>query len=267
MSETLLSLENISLIRDEKALLNSVDLNLLRGEIISILGPNGAGKSSLLSCIGLSSSIKYIGNIKIRKKNIKDISDRKKAQFISLLPQYSSLNFPLCVRDIIMLGRYPHITSNSTNLLIIENLLRRLDLIKLADRNYITLSGGEKQRVQIARVLAQLFISEDMCLHENSILLLDEPLSALDLPYQSILMGFLKELCTNGLSLIMIFHDINIAANYSDRCFFMKNGRIESEGKTEDVVNSKNIFDTFGIHVDVIQHPNTSRPHIIYDYN
>ena len=68
MSETLLSLENISLIRDEKALLNSVDLNLLRGEVISILGPNGAGKSSLLSCIGLSSSIKYIGNIKIRKK-------------------------------------------------------------------------------------------------------------------------------------------------------------------------------------------------------
>ena len=89
-----------------------------------------------------------------------------------------------------MLGRYPHITSNSTNLLIIENLIRRLDLIKLADRNYITLSGGEKQRVQIARVLAQLFISEDMCLHENSILLLDEPLSALDLPINQSLWVF-----------------------------------------------------------------------------
>lgn len=267
MIEPLLNLEKVSLIRDKNLLLNSIDLNLSSGELLSILGPNGAGKSSLLSCIGLGSNIEYIGNIKIKKKDIKDFPDKKKAKFLSLLPQYSSLNFPFRIRDIVMLGRYPHTTTNATNLSIVENLLQRLNLIKLADRNYMMLSGGEKQRVQIARVLAQLFITEDMRLHPQSILLMDEPLSSLDLPYQSILMSFLKELCKKGLSLITVFHDINIAANYSDRCFFMKNGKLISEGRTEDAVTSKNIFDTYGIHVDVIEHPKTGRPHIIHDYS
>lgn len=266
MAESILILENVSLIREGRYLLNSIDLSLSSGEILSILGANGAGKSSLLSCIGLGSNLDYSGKIKIQNKDIKDLPGRKKAKLLSLLPQQSSLNFPLRVRDVVMLGRYPHATSTSINLSIIDSLLKRLNLTKLASRNYMTLSGGEKQRVQIARVLAQLLVSKDMSPYPNSILLLDEPLSALDLPYQSIFMNFAKELCEKGLSLIAIFHDINIAANYSDRCFFMKNGKLISDGKTEEVITSKNIFDTYGVQVDVIEHPKTTRPHIILDY-
>ena len=178
----------------DKVILNQLDFICKAGEITAIVGENGAGKSTLLNC--LSGTLNFDGDIHLNGHSIKAMSISQQSQYRAVLPQHSTLNFPLDVREIVRLALSLSTLSRDDQEAIIHDSLNLVDALQFIDRSYLELSGGEKQRVQIARVLAQLRAYD----HEESrFLLLDEPTSALDLKHQYATLKMLRELCCGKL--------------------------------------------------------------------
>lgn len=234
-----LQLKDIKFSYRENNILNSITIDMNQGNLIGIIGPNGAGKTTLLKCIlGLLSPSE--GTISINGKNIKSISSEEKAHIIGYVPQKDNTAFSIPLYEAVLLGRRPYInySVSRNDLKIVDDLLQKLDLIKLAQRPINQLSGGEKQKVFIARALAQ----------ETSILLLDEPTSALDLKHQVEVLSILKnQVKEHGKLVIVVMHDINLASRYADALIMLKKGQIYSFGKPEDVITSKNLRDVYEV--------------------
>ncbi len=227
---------------DDKVL-KGINLNILPGECLSILGPNGTGKSTLIKCIdGLLKPQK--GDIKIDGQNIKDLRREQIAKKLGYVPQSSASLFPLKVFDMVLLGRSPHITwkSTKTDQNKVLKALKMLNIENLAMKNFNEISGGQQQKVIIARALAQ----------ETDILLLDEATSNLDIRHQLEVMDIIRKLVDNlGISAVMIVHDLNIAARYSDKIIILNEGKVAVSGKPEDVLTKDNITSTYGVEVSV----------------
>lgn len=264
MSDTVLRFESVSLHRDGQSLVKDVDLRLAAGQMLAVLGPNGAGKTSLLNCVNNVSD--YSGKILLQDRSVADFSPQQRAKILAMLPQQSALNFPFSVREVIMLGRFPHKTGFTVNTAITDKLLTMMQLTTLAGRCYTSLSGGEQQRTQLARVLSQLILDADMSISSGSVLLLDEPVSSLDLSHQSSLMILLKEFCAAGLAVAVVLHDLNLAAAYADQCALLKEGQLLVAGSPDDVITAASIRHAYGIEVDILAHPKTAKPLVIREF-
>lgn len=233
---------------EEKKLLENVSINIEKGKFVGILGPNGCGKSTLLKLI-----LKYLpvetGEIKICDKELKYYSQKELSKIIGFVPQKSALSLPLTVEDVIFMGRTPHIKNkwigfNKEDKEKVNEIIKKLDLEKFKNRVAFSLSGGEFQRVLMARSLVQ----------ETQIILLDEPTSALDINYALEIMKlteyFVKE---KNITAIMVLHDLNLASMYCDEVMFLKNGKIVYSGTPNELYKKEIFKEIYGFESEVIE--------------
>ena len=245
--------EKISLKYNDKSILEDINIEIKKGMILSILGPNGAGKSSLLNI--LSGDIESnIGNVFYDNTDIKNISIQERAFIRSVMSQNQPIVFDFSVRDIIEMGwldkgniRY----SSNINSAII-NVLNDCEIAHLEKRKFNTLSGGEQRRVHFARSLIQLWRESGN--KDSKYLMLDEPTSNLDLSHQIKLMNMLKKLANDGVGIMLILHDLNLAFNFSDYIAIIKNGKLFAYDKPLNIINKNILEDVFELtfNVDII---------------
>lgn len=238
-------------------LVDRVSCEVNSGEVLSIIGPNGAGKSTLIKAI--AGDLPYSGKIQI--DGLAD-NPKHRARQIAVLPQLSLLNFPYRVFEVVGLSRIPHRTGIRRDREIVQQALRSMDIDYLEQRLYTELSGGEKQRVQLARVLAQIWDARDAG-NGPRVLLLDEPTTSLDLGHQQQLMRAIQTFANQGVAVIMVLHDVNLAAHYSDKLLALLCSQRIAFGTPADVVNQDTIKQLFNVETSVIQHPETRAPVII----
>lgn len=259
--KSVLRFNSVNLKKKTLTLLENVSFSIAPYEICCLIGPNGAGKTSLLKTVA-GDDTEYEGTIQFNGQTLHKRASQKNtyAQQIAVLPQLSSLNFPYTVRDVILLGRTPHTAGIKTDNRIVDELITLLELDAVQDNIYTQLSGGEKQRTQLARVLAQVWQSEQQ---EPRLLLLDEPTNALDLRHQQILLRFLKKLAEDGVSILMVLHDLEMAANIANRIIGLDKGRIVLDGPPNEVITKANIKKLYAAEVEVLHHPESQRIAII----
>ena len=245
--------EKISLKYNDKSILEDINIEIKKGMILSILGPNGAGKSSLLNI--LSGDIESnIGNVFYDNTDIKNISIQERAFIRSVMSQNQPIVFDFSVRDIVEMGwldkgniKY----SNNINNAII-GVLNDCEIAHLEKRKFNTLSGGEQRRVHFARSLIQLWRESGN--KDSKYLMLDEPTSNLDLSHQIKLMNMLKKLANDGVGILLILHDLNLAFNFSDYIAIIKNGKLFAYDKPLNIINKNILEDVFELtfNVDII---------------
>lgn len=213
--------------KDYKAL-DNVNLNIPNNKLVSIIGPNGAGKSTLLGAISRLNKINS-GTISLEEKNIKDWDRCDLSKTLSIMKQMHSMNTRLTIYDLVSFGRYPYSKDKLTkeDFSIIDNSIKYSGLWELKDKFIEELSGGQRQRAYIAMVLAQ----------DTKYLLLDEPLNNLDMKHILEVMTLLRKLVKEqNKSIVIVIHDINVAASYSDYIIAMKNGSIAAKGSPEKII-------------------------------
>ncbi|WP_020532629.1 heme ABC transporter ATP-binding protein [Flexithrix dorotheae] len=231
----------------KSVILKDCNLRVKPGCFTAVVGPNGAGKSSLMKI--LSGEIaSYSGSIRINGKNIHHYKSKELSALRAVLPQHTIVNFPFTVEQVIEIGRYAHQTTTATNQKIIEEVLRLTGLTDFKNRLYQTLSGGEKQRVQMARVMTQIHDFSP----EPKYLFLDEPTSSLDLAQQQSLLGLAKSLTQKNVGVLAILHDLNLATQFADEMLFLKKGETIAVGKAEVVIKQDIIEETFNHPVRII---------------
>lgn len=231
---------NITYKIGNKTILKDISVNFEAGKINLILGPNGAGKSTLVKVI--CNQLKpQEGTVFYEEKNIRDTSVAELAKIRAVLSQNTELAFPLKVKEVITMGRYPHFSVNPTpkDEHAVQEAMQFFDVETMADRDYLTLSGGEKQRVHFARVVSQIWYpSENGCRY----LVLDEPLTFLDVHYQFQFMHKLRELLKQkDLVIVGVVHDLNLAAKFADHLVLLNNGELLAAGSKEEVLNAENM--------------------------
>jgi len=220
--------------------LKGINIEIEEGKVVAILGPNGAGKSTLLKCI--NGLLKPRGSIYISGLSLKELKPEEAAKLIAYVPQKSNPTF-MSVFDYVLLGRKPHMGLNvgKKDMKIVENVLKMLGIERLALKKLKQLSGGELQKVVIARALAQ----------EAKVLLLDEPTNNLDLKSQLEFMHLVKKLSLEkGITAVVVVHDVNIALRFADEFIFMKNGEIVAKGGHE-IVTPELISEVYEIPVTI----------------
>ncbi len=224
--------QKINLLGVEKLMINQHDM-------LGILGPNGAGKSTLLKII--SGDYACDGEKILHGKQSDQWSARELARHLAFLPQFSELTFPFTSYEVVSLGLIPLTISNRQRFAVVQHYMQLTECHHLADRLYTTLSGGEKQRIHLARVLLQLSQAE-----KNPLLLLDEPTSAQDLKHQHFILQLISDLSKKGYGIVAVLHDINLASRYCNRLCLLKQGKIVYNGKVTDVLNTRTIHEIWG---------------------
>ena len=235
-----------------KTLLRDVSFSIRPGELLVILGANGAGKSTLLRMLS-GEKKPGKGNIKLNGSDLHSFSPAELALRRGVLNQQNILNIAFTVQEVVLMGRYPHYKNSPStgDLQIIDEVMKLTGITEFADRSYLTLSGGEQQRVQLSRILTQIW---DV---PNALLLMDEPVASLDLQYQQQTLAIAKMLTKRGFMVVSILHDINLAGQYADRILMLKNGRKWYDGTAAEVLSGKNIYEVFEINSDVYTNPRT----------
>ncbi|HYF50903.1 MAG TPA: ABC transporter ATP-binding protein [Planctomycetota bacterium] len=209
--------------------LDGVSLSVSPGEFVSVIGPNGSGKSSLLRA---SAGLLQVdsGEIRLNGTLIHELSTRDRARRVALVPQNLAVLPGYSVEDFVLMGRYAHLTGwrlfTSADREMAREHLRQVEALDFLNRGMDEMSGGERQRVLIARALTQ----------ESEIVLLDEPTSALDLKHQVNVYRLIQQMRKAGRTIVVVTHDLNLASQFSDRLVLMKGGRIVMDGKPDDVL-------------------------------
>jgi iron complex transport system ATP-binding protein len=246
--------KSVSVCIDDKDILREIDLNIENQEIVGLLGPNGSGKSTLLKSIYRILK-PDAGFISLNDQDIYQLSSREAARRMSVVRQESPVEFDFTVREMVMMGRFPHKSFLQSDTKkdeeIVQQALFDVGMNDFAERSYMTLSGGEKQRVLIARALAQ----------QARFLVLDEPTNHLDIHYQLLIMDIVK---SSNITVFAALHDLNVAAAYCDRLYIMKSGQIVAAGNPAEVLHPDLIRDVFEVDCEVSIHPVTGRPHIVF---
>jgi iron complex transport system ATP-binding protein len=247
-----------------KRLLRSASLSLLPGELLVVLGPNGAGKSTLLKTLG-SELVPGSGSISLDGRPLENWSRSELAQRRAVMPQSSHIVFPFTVFDVVMMGRSPHLRGRESisDERIVMNAMALTGVVDLAERNYNTLSGGEQQRVQLARALSQVWVEPNESAEQGRYLLLDEPVASMDPAHQLETLRLAKAFSRRGVGVFLILHDINLAAMFADRIAVMAGGELRLCGSPGDVLTPDTIHAVFGIKVSLQQHPELDCPLIV----
>jgi len=248
-----IDVKNIEISYGAEEILKNVSLNCNSQEFIGIIGPNGSGKSTLLKCIYRILKPSY-GCVYIDGVPLESISIRDSARKIAVVSQHNDYSFEFTVRDIVLMGRSPHKRTmerdNLNDYRIVEEALDVVNMKSYANRNFSTLTGGERQRVILARALAQ----------NTPYLILDEPTNHLDISHQLQMLKTIK-----GLNKIVIsaIHDLNIAAMFCDRIYALSDGKIVGEGKPEEILTSNFIFKIYNVESEIIK-DSKGQMHILY---
>lgn len=239
---------------DDARLLDSVDFEARPGELHALLGPNGAGKSTLLGA--LAGDVKpSAGSVTLDGRSLADWKLRELARVRAVLLQQHDVFFPFTVREVVEMGRAPWrgTASEDDDERMIAEAMELTDVTALTDRAVPSLSGGERARAALARVLAQ----------GASTLMLDEPTAALDLKHQEDVLRLARERAASGDTVIVVLHDLNLAAAYADRVTLLQRGRIVASGDPRTVLTAERITAVYGQPVEVFDHPRTGIPLIL----
>ena len=253
----MLRTQNLHIRRGRKLVLTDITLELRPGEVRGVLGPNGAGKSTLLGALGGELHADR-PSVWLDDRELREWTGARRAQRLAVLPQVSTLDFAFRVEEVVGMGRLPHQSGRVRDDEIVLAALHAADAGHLMGRSYLALSGGERQRVHLARVLAQLWPGE-----AGQTLLLDEPTSMLDPLHQHTTLQAVREFADRGAAVLVILHDLNLAARYCDRLLLLEGGRPVALDTPERVLRPEPLKAVFGLDVLVQQHPERGHPLII----
>ncbi len=229
-----------------RTVLRGVSLSVRAGEVVGLVGPNGSGKSTIVRIVsGVLSG--YGGSARLAGREVSDTPARELARVLAVVPQEPVFGFAFRAREIVLMGRHPHLAGlafeSDRDLALAERALERCGVLDLAERSIHELSAGERQRIVFARALAQ----------EPQVLVLDEPASFLDIRHQVELYDVVRELAARErVAVLTVLHDLNLAAEYCDRIYLLRDGRVEADGSSAEVLtyaNLKRVFDT-DVYVD-----------------
>lgn len=249
---------DISFEAQGKQILKEVSLSVVPGKFTAVVGPNGAGKSSLIKILS-NENRNHSGKVMINGQAIRRYTAKELSRIRAVMAQHSTLQFAFSAREVIALSRHAHPTTRQENDKIVNEVICVTGLEAFAERNYLTMSGGEKQRVQLARVLAQVW---EETVYPRYILL-DEPTSSLDIAQQQSMFSLVKSICSRNIGVLAIVHDLNLAAQFSDRICMMSEGSVVDFGDAQKVFTKNNIEKTFCCHVNVFYDPCSNCPFII----
>ena len=241
----------------EHEVLKDININIERGKFYTILGPNGSGKTTLLRILSKSLQMEK-GDIFLDGINVAQIKPTLLAKKMAVVPQSTEIEFDFSVQDIVLMGRTPHITRFSSesekDIKIAINAMKCTNTLQLKNKSINKLSGGEKQRVVVARAIAQ----------DTEIILLDEPISHLDIHHQIEIMNQLRQLNKNkNITIVAVLHDLNIAAAYADHMILMHDGGVYSEGTPVEVLTEDIIKQVYGLEVYITKNPKTGKTFIM----
>ena len=258
--QPLLELRQLGYKVGNKPLLENLNLRLAAGQITVLLGPNGAGKSTLLklACGELKPST---GEVSFHGQPLASYPLMDRAKTLGVLPQSSPLNFPFLSEEVVSLGRTPHSTGQQVDGEIVDKALALVDAEHLRHQAYTELSGGEQQRVQLARVLAQVW---DLQPDKPNLLILDEPSSALDFSHQQLIMQALQRKAAEGCGVLLALHDLNLAAAFADQVLLLCDGRLRAQGTVDEVLQPPLLREVFALDFYRIAHPGTGKPLLVY---
>lgn len=253
--------ENIRVQIGDAAILTDVSLCIRPGEVLAVLGPNGAGKSTLLRV--LSGEIEPTeGRVTLNGYPVTRSTRAEQARRRAVVSQSAHLPFPFTAVEVVLMGRIPHQRrgiETGEDVSIAADALRLNDAGRFAQRSYGDLSGGERQRTDMARALAQIWEEAD----QHRFLLLDEPTASLDLKHQHAALHLARSYADDGVGVLLILHDLNLAAAYADRILLLKEGRTHAEGSPEDVLTPEIIRGVYDVHALVLEHPFLGVPLIV----
>jgi len=252
---TAIRIKDLAFAYGERNVLGGVSLAIEKGEMIGILGPNGSGKTTLLKI--LSAVLRCAGLVELNGKDLRSYGRRELSRLFAVVPQESQINFPFTLAEIVLMGRASHHSplglEGPRDLEAARRSLEATETSLLADRYLHELSGGEKQRVMIARALAQ----------EAEILLLDEPAAFLDLKHQVRAFELMRRLNRErGLTIVAALHDLNLAALFFPRLAMLSGGKVYRDGPAREVLSEENILEVYGVEVRVEMDASRERPQV-----
>ena len=234
--------ENVNVVLEDNNILKDINIEVDNKEVVGIIGPNGSGKSTLLKCIYRVLKPSN-GIVKFDYADIKNISVKESSKKLAVLSQHNNYNFDFTVKEIVLMGRSPHKKfmerDNKEDYDIVNDALKKVDMMNFKDRNFQSLSGGEQQRVILARALAQ----------QPKCLILDEPTNHLDIKYQLQLMRIVKSL---NIEVIAAIHDLNIATMYCDKIYVLKDGKIVQDGTPKEILTPQLIKNVYEVDAKLI---------------
>ena len=239
--------------------LKNVTASVEQGQLYSIIGPNGGGKTTLLRNLARQLGEKEKHDILVNGRALHSYSQRELARSVAVVNQSNHIPFEFSVEDIVLMGRTPHVprfaSETKRDRAIAEAAMQKTGVTHLRDKTVTQISGGELQRVVIARALAQ----------QTGIILLDEPISQLDIKHQVRIMELLRTLChEENVAVVVVLHDLNISAQYSDKILMMKGGEMIAADVPEAVITKENIQAAYGVAAEIIANPVTGKPFIVY---
>jgi len=243
--------QNINFSRGTRTILQDVSFEIRRACVTTMIGPNGAGKSTLLKMMA-GELAPDAGELRLNERPISEWSPKELAQLRAVVPQSPSLSFDFLVQEVVQMGLIGKPKDR-----LVDQALHDVGLQRQAAQKYTSLSGGEKQRVHLARALVQVLSSENT---SPPFFLLDEPSASLDLIYTEKLMNLISDLSNNGVGVFMIMHDVNLASVWSDQILILHEGTILAEGPPESVIHAENLERCFNVNASIIPHPQTGRP-------
>lgn len=239
-----ISIKDLTFSYKSNKILDDLNISVDGSEIVSLVGPNGSGKTTLIKCI--DRILKPRGSILLEGREVQKMKQQEIARQIGYVPQSSATPLATTVFDTVLMGRRPHIgwRVSDFDLDKVSDTLERLNLQDLAMRDFGQLSGGQKQKVLIARALVQ----------EPTVLLLDEPTSNLDMKHQLDVLETISSMVKEkGISAVMAIHDLNLAARFSDKLVMLKKGVVYASGTPIDLLSEKNISDVYGVEAIVMR--------------
>lgn len=245
----------------EREILKGICTTLKERSFTAIIGPNGSGKTTLLRNI-LKTLEPEVNSVFIADTDVMDLARRDLARILGYVPQGAKIDFNFSVFDIVLMGRTPHLkrfqNEDERDMAIARHAMEITEVWYLRDQQINEVSGGEAQRVVIARALAQ----------EPKVLILDEPTAHLDLHHQIDIMNMVANQCKDkDITAVTVLHDLNLAFEYSDHVVLLNDGSIFMEGEPEEVLTAENIRKVYGIDISITHNPATGKPHIIPDYS
>jgi iron complex transport system ATP-binding protein len=243
MGMTALTLTNVDLERGELLVCADVSTTFQSGELVAIVGPNGAGKSSMIALLA-GDLAPSRGTVTLDGVDLAGLDSKELARRRAVMTQANDVTFPFSVRDVVEMGRYPwaESTNPGRDAAVVEAALHRVEVSYLADRKITALSGGERARVALARVLAQ----------ETEVLLLDEPTASLDIRHQELVMQLLREKAAGGALVIVVLHDLEAAAAFADRIVLLADARVVANGSPIEVLTPETLSRVYQHPVEVI---------------
>jgi len=259
----MITLDNITVRIGEATLIEGVTAEVRPGELTAVVGPNGAGKTTLLR-VASGELVPLAGGVSLDGRPLSGLPEQEQARRRAVLPQTSRLHFSFSVLEVVLMGRTPHVQGREgpEDWAVAEDALEAVGMRDFVDRDFPTLSGGEQQRVHLARALAQVWTAPD---EGNRYLLLDEPTASLDLAHQQNVLRTTRSLTGEGAGVLAILHDLNLAAQFADHVVVMAEGQVHAQGAPDAVFTPPCIHEVFGWPVCVLAHPTQSCPLIVPD--